>query len=217
MPLSLSPLWCLNLIGCCKENSAGMSRQSKALLIGSVAVIAALVALFYARMKFAVPTDKLEPVSSTNREPEWPPGEPASIKFFTPKMGSIERQDFLSANYKIVQKVADLPTGIRKLYTVKGGSRVAIADPGEKFEATDYITDPDLPRRRLIFAGVAHDRAFIHYEEGGIAHSYIVELFRLKSPDFAVGLWRGYRGPTKDLEEMKRLVSKEDRDLCCTR
>ena len=194
-----------------------MSRQSKALLMGSVAVIAALVALLYARMRFAVPTDKLEPVSSTYREPEWPPGEPAPIKFFTPKMSSIDRQDFLSANYKIVQKVADLPTGIRKLYTVKGGSRVAIADPGEKFEATDYITDPDLPRRRLIFAGVAQDRAFIHYEEGGIAHSYIVEFFRLKSIDVAVGLWSSHCGAAKNLEEMKRLVSKEDCESCCNR
>ena len=194
-----------------------MSHQSKALLIGSVAVIAVIVTLLYARMRFAVPTDKLEPVSSTNREPEWPPGEPASIKFFASKMSSIERQDFLSANYKIVQRVTDLPTGIRKLYTVKSGSRVAIADPGEKFEETDYITDPDLPRRRLIFAGVAQDRAFIHYEEGGIAHSYILELFQLESTDIAVGLWSGHCGAAKNFEEMKRLASKEDCESCCSR
>jgi hypothetical protein len=160
-------------------------------LIGLVTVVVAFAALLYVRMRFALPTDKLEiPVSSTNREPDWPPGEPAPIKFASPNMSPVERQGFLTADYRIVQKVADLPAGIRKLYTVKGGSRVAIADPGERFEATDVITDPDLPRRRLIFAGVGQDRAFIHYEEGGIGHSYLVELFRLESPDSAVGLWR---------------------------
>jgi len=186
-------------------------------LIGLAAVVVASAALFYVRRRFAVP-DKFETLqSSTNLESEWPPGEPPPIKFASPNMSSVERQTFLTAEYRIVQKVADLPAGIRKLYTVKGGSRVAIADPGERFEATDVITDPDLPRRRLIFAGVAQDRAFIHYEEGGIAHSYIVELFRLESPDLAVKLWSGYRSPTKNLEEMKRLVSKEDRALCCNR
>jgi hypothetical protein len=195
-----------------------MSRPSKALLIVLATIFVALAILLYVRVRFSLPTDKLEiPVSSTNREPEWPPGEPPPIKFASPNISSVERQTFLTADYRIVRKVADLPVGIRKLYTAKGGSRVAMADPGERFEATDVITDPDLPRRRLIFAGVAQNRAFIHYEEGGIGHSYIVELFRLESADLAVGLWRGFRGPSKNLEELKRQVSKEDRDLCCNR
>jgi hypothetical protein len=194
-----------------------MSRLSKSVLIGVATAVLVSAALFYVRKRFAVP-DKFEiPQSSANLEPEGPPGEPPPIKFASPNMSSVDRQTFLTADYRIVEKVADLPAGIRKLYTVKGGSRVAIADPGEPFEATDVITDPDLPRRRLIFAGVAQDRAFIHYEEGGIAHFYIVELFRLESPDVAVGLWSGYRGPSKNFEGMKRLVSKEDRDLCCSR
>jgi hypothetical protein len=193
-----------------------MSRLSKNVLIGLVTVVVAFAALFYVRKRFAVP-DKFEiPVSNANREPEWPPGEPAPIKFAAPNMSSAERREFLNADYRIVGKVADLPAGIRKLYMVKGGSRVAIADPGEKFEATDVITDPDLPSRRLIFAGVAQDRAFIHYEEGGIVHSHMVELFRLESPDIAVGLWSAYCGPAKSLEEIKQLVLGEDRDSCRT-
>ena len=73
-------------------------------------------------------------------------------------MSSVERQTFLTSDYRIVQKVADLTAGIRKPYTVKGGSRVAIADPGERFEATDVITDSDLPRRRL----TKEDRDLVH-------------------------------------------------------
>jgi hypothetical protein len=99
-----------------------MSRLSKNVLIGLVTVVVAFAALLYVRMRFALPTDKLEiPVSSTNREPDWPPGEPAPIKFASPNMSPVERQGFLTADYRIVQKVADLPAGIRKLYTVRVG------------------------------------------------------------------------------------------------
>jgi hypothetical protein len=187
-----------------------VSRASKTALIGFVTAFVAVAGWVYVREKIAV--SKFEPLPSTNK-PEQPPGEPAPIRFAG--MSSATRRDFLNTEYTNLWKVADLPAGIRKLYTVKGAAHVAIADPGQKFEATDVITDPDLPRRRLIFAGVAGDRAFIHYEQGGIGHSYLVALFRLKSPDVAVGLWRGYRGPAKNFEEMKRLVSEDE--SCCDR
>lgn len=192
-----------------------MPRLSKLVLIGSVTGFVAVAALLYLNKRFALPTDRLETYNpSANSEPELPPGEPPPIKFAVPNMTSAERQAFLTGDYKIVRKVADLAAGIRKLYTAMGGSRLAIADPGEKFEATDVITDPNLPRRRLIFGGVAQGRAFIHYEEGGIAHSYIVELFRLESPDKAIGLWSGYCGPATSLEEIEQLLLEEGRDSC---
>ena len=67
-----------------------------------------------------------------------------------------------------------------------------------------------LPTRRLIFAGVAQDRAFVHYEEGGIVPSYVVELFRLESSQTAVGVWRGYCGPARDLADVRQLMSVGD-------
>jgi hypothetical protein len=183
-------------------------RAWKTALVGFLAAFVSFAGWFYVQKRTAVP--KFEPLPSTDKL-EQPPGEPAPIQFGG--MSSDERRDFLNAHYTIVGKVADLPAGVRTLYTVRGASRAAIADPGQKFEATDLITDPHLPRRRLIFAGVAGDRVFIHYEQGGFGHSYLVALFRLKSPDFAVGLWSGYRGPVKNFEEMKRLVLEDE--ACC--
>jgi hypothetical protein len=188
-----------------------MSRFSKNVLIGSVALVVAFAALLYFRMRPVAPADKLEiSISDANREPELPPGEPAPIKFIAPNMSSHERQTFLAADYEILQRVTDLPSGIRSLYTVKGGSHIAMTNPRERFEATDVITDPTLPRRRLIFAGVSQDRAFVHYEEGGIAHSYVVELFRLEPSQTAIGVWRGYCGPAKNLADLRRLMSAGD-------
>jgi hypothetical protein len=188
-----------------------MSRFSKNVLIGSITLVVAFAALLYFRLRLVAPTEKLEiPISDANGEPWLPPGEPAPIKFVAPNMSSQERQTFLTPDYEILQTVSDLPAGIRRLYTVKSGSHIAMANPGERFEATDHITDPMLPRRRLIFAGVSQDRAFVHYEEGGIAHSYIIELFRLESPQAAIGVWRGYCGPAKDLADLRRLMSAGD-------
>lgn len=188
-----------------------MSRFSKNLLIGSIALVVAFAALLYFRTRLVGPTDKLEiSISDAKRESLLPPGEPAPIKFVAPNMSSRERESFLAADYEILQTVSDLPAGIRSLYTVKGGTHIAMANPGERFEATDYITDPTLPRRRLIFAGVSQDRAFVHYEEGGIAHSYVIELFRLEPSQTAIGVWRGYCGPAKGLADLRQLISAGD-------
>jgi len=168
-----------------------MSRFSKIVLIGSVTLVFAFAALLYFRKRFVAPTDKLEiSISDASRKLELPPGEPAPIKFVAPNMNSHERQTFLSADYEILQTVSDLPAGIRSLYTVKGG--------------------PTLPRRRLIFAGVSQDRAFLHYEEGGIAHSYVIELFRLEPSQTAIGVWRGFCGPAKSLADLRQLMSAGD-------
>lgn len=188
-----------------------MSRFSKKVLIGAIALFLVFTALLYLRMRLIAPADKLEiSVSDANRELPLPPGEPEPIKFVAPNMSSREREAFLAADYEILQTISDLPAGIRSLYTVKGGSHIAMANPGERFEATDVITDPTLPRRRLIFAGVSQDRAFVHYEQGGIAHSYVIELFRLEPSQTAVGVWRGYCGPAKSLTDLRQLMSAGD-------
>jgi hypothetical protein len=187
----------------------GMSRVSKTVVICLVAMVVVFVASIYVFKRFFAPGKLVPPDSTTISEY---PAPPRGTKFDSANMSAVERRAFLTADYKIINKVADLPDGIKKLYSAKGSTRVVIAGPGERFEATDLITDRNLPRRRLIFAGVAQDRAFIHYEQGGFAHSYLVELYRLDSPEHAIGLWRGYRGPAKNFEELKRMVSEED---CC--
>jgi hypothetical protein len=123
-------------------------------------------------------------------------------------MSCRERQDFLAADFKIVRRVNELPAGISRLYTVAGQKQVAIANPGEKFVEGCVRLDPLLPRRRLFFAGVAQDRAFVHYEAGGIARFIIVEFFRLKSPDTGVGVWSGFlERPARSLDDLRRRMS----------
>ncbi len=64
-----------------------------------------------------------------------------------------------------------------------------MADPGEKWQATDVITEHGLPWRRLIFASLSKTHCLIHYEKGGYSHSYHLILFRIEGSR-ACPVWR---------------------------
>jgi hypothetical protein len=191
-----------------EEIQRAMSRFSKGLLLGLLVLATGIGVCFYLRARQTAPTDKPEiSLADLKMESEAQPGEPAPIMFLEPDMKCPERRAFLARDYKILRRVSDLPMGIQRLYTVKGGSQIAMADPGKRFETTDVITDPTLPTRRLVFAGVDQDRAFIHYEQGGIGRFFRIEFFYLKSPETAVGAWRGFYGPARCIEDLRRLMS----------
>ena len=129
------------------------------------------------------------------------------ITFTTPNMSPAERRAFLLGDYKILRKVSELPKAVATLYTSRDATRIAMADPGKAYEATDLISDLSLPRRRLILAGVAGNRVFVHYELGGRGKSNVLDFFQLKSPEVAVGVWRGYtRKPAASLDALRDQV-----------
>jgi hypothetical protein len=79
-----------------------------------------------------------------------------------------------------------------------------MANPDQKFEATDVIQDASVPRKRLIFAGVADNKCFVHYEQGGRAHSYVVEFFGATSTENMKPLWRGHcRAPAANIQDLR--------------
>jgi hypothetical protein len=73
-----------------------------------------------------------------------------------------------SARFHEVHSTSDLPAAIVALCT---GGNSRLAEPGQKWNATDAIIDPTLPGKRLIWAAVGGDYYVIHYERGGIAHT----------------------------------------------
>src|SRR5262249_16816411 len=74
-----------------------------------------------------------------------------------------------------------------------------IAEPGHKWNATDVITDPTLPGKRLIWAAVGAEYYVVHYERGGIAHSFHILVARLaKNNAKPKAIWRAVGRPLKD-------------------
>lgn len=116
------------------------------------------------------------------------------------------RERFLDADFIIVKDVKALPRSVLRLFTEEGGSRLLMANSGEDFNATDVIYDKSTPRKRLIFAGKAEDKCFVLYEQGGIAHMYILAFFALPSKETTQPLWRGYCEPVADLQALRSRV-----------
>jgi len=140
----------------------------------------------------------------TSKDHPAPLGQARPIHFVPDEVTEAVRQQFIDRDFTIVKDVKALPSVILDALTEQGGSRLVIANPGEKFEATDLILDPSLPRRRLIFAGVSNDRCFIHYERGGRGHSYILVFFILDSTSATKPLWSGYcDGPAATMLQLR--------------
>ena len=101
-----------------------------------------------------------------------------------------------SSRFRKVLVTSNLPPAITALCTDGKGK---LAEPGQKWEATDVISDATLPRKRLIWAAVSGSYYVVHYERGGFAHSNHVLVATLAKGDSKPKvLWRGVGGKFKD-------------------
>jgi hypothetical protein len=131
-----------------------------------------------------------------------PLGEAMPINF--PSVSSPETQQFLEGDFEIIRRVEALPRPVLAAFTKQGGSRVLMANPGEKFEATDYILDASVPRKRLVFAGISENKCFVHYEQGGRPHSFVLAFLTLTSAHEMKLLWQGYCDePAADIQTLR--------------
>jgi hypothetical protein len=95
--------------------------------------------------------------------------------------------------FQEVRAKAKLPASILELL----GGDAQIADPGQPWQVTDVVESPPRPWQRLDWAAVAGDLYLVHYEHGGIGHSFELVLARWKKGDArAQVLWHGYAKKT---------------------
>jgi hypothetical protein len=85
-----------------------------------------------------------------------------------------------SSRFREVHATTNLP---RAIVALCADDRGKLAEPGQKWQATDVITDPALPRKRLIWAATADELYVVHYERGGIGHSYHILVATLTKGD----------------------------------
>ena len=82
-----------------------------------------------------------------------------------------------TSRFHEVHSTSDLPPAVLTL--CDGGSDGKLAEPGQKWNATDAIIDPTLPGKRLIWAAVGGEYYVVHYERGGIAHTFHILVAKL--------------------------------------
>ena len=101
-----------------------------------------------------------------------------------------------SSRFHEVHSTGDLPSPIVAVCAGDGGK---IAEPGQKWNATDAIIDPTLPGKCLIWATIGGDYYVVRYERGGIAHTFHVLVAKLnKGEAKAKVVWSAVGDPFKD-------------------
>jgi len=101
-----------------------------------------------------------------------------------------------SSRFHEVKTTTNLPAAVMALCADDGGR---LAEPGEKWEAADVISDPTLPRKRLIWGATDGENYVVHYERGGRAHSFHVLVVSFKKGDTKPKqTWRGIGDRLKD-------------------
>jgi hypothetical protein len=102
-----------------------------------------------------------------------------------------------SSHFHELHGTKSLPPAVFALCVEKGG---AMAEPGQPFQATDVIIQgQNLPGKRLIWAVTDGDYYIVHYERGGIAHSFHVLIAKApRDHAKATLVWRAVGKPLKD-------------------
>lgn len=109
-----------------------------------------------------------------------------------------DRQALLDlSRFHEVHSTSDLPPAILALCDGAGDGK--LAEPGQSWNATDAITDPTLPGKRLIWAAAGGEYYIVHYERGGIDHSFHILVAKLTKDDAKPkAVWRTVGGSLKD-------------------
>lgn len=122
-------------------------------------------------------------------------------------MTSQLRNHVRDERFQIVTAMRGLPLGVREeLQRMFGSSAAAIADPGTEFQATDDISKPGLPIRRLVAAGCAQDHCLVYYERGGYAHTWLVALFHWTPTATRIEFGGTASGTLKTIDDVKTAV-----------
>jgi hypothetical protein len=122
-----------------------------------------------------------------------------------PHITAHDKEHIFDGDFTTIRTTNDIPKSIKAAFIrITDQKEFAMADPGRPFQVTDAISDESLPWRRLIFAANQNGRWLVHYEKGGIGHSYYMFVFQVRSNDKADLIWGAALGiAAKDLKTLR--------------
>ncbi|MFZ0480201.1 MAG: hypothetical protein WAL71_13745 [Terriglobales bacterium] len=133
----------------------------------------------------------------------------ASAQEFHGQLSTAEKQHILDGPFTVRSKTEDMPASVRQAFAkITSESSFSLANPGQKFQLTDVNPDRKLPLRRLVLAASQGGEWVIHYERGGLAHSYCVLIFSVDSRNSLKFIWGGAGfHPAESLEELRKMIA----------
>src|SRR5713226_1015054 len=93
-----------------------------------------------------------------------PTGSDNPLAFPTTEKSHAEIGRVLSGSFNLIKRVEELPEAVRRVYLSGDGVGSGMANPDEKYNATD-VADLKLPGRRLVVGGQRENLIFVHYEK----------------------------------------------------
>jgi hypothetical protein len=134
---------------------------------------------------------------------------PLSAQQFHKKLSAAEKEHILDSPFTEVTKTERMSANAKQAFAkITGESSFGLANPGQKYQVTDVVVDRGLPRRRLVFAGVQGGEWFVHYELGGIGHSYCVLVFNVDPANRVQFVWGGMGSHgAKNLDQLRKMVA----------
>lgn len=94
-----------------------------------------------------------------------------------------------SSRFHEVTASTNLPPAVVALCADDKGK---LAEPRQKWQVTDQVTDDTLPGKRLIWAVTDGEHYVVHYERGGRGHSsHILVATHKRGDGKAKVVWRG--------------------------
>jgi hypothetical protein len=170
------------------------------LVIILIAICAACIPVGLHLRAVRRPIPPLVEGSEKPRESYWP-------IFHT--FSAAQKAHVLDGDFLIVKNVDRLPDDLKSAFCrLAGMKNFEMADPGENYQVTDVVVEEGLPFKRLLFAGISSGKYFIHYETGGIGHSYHVAVFGIDSQRRVTFVWGGPGGSgANDLTQLRTMVA----------
>jgi hypothetical protein len=115
-----------------------------------------------------------------------------------------QSMDSCFLNYEVSKIPNDVKQEIKRFYK----KRFVLANPKEKFQATDVIEKRNLKERRLVFWTQCSDEFIIIYEHGGYAYHRHLMVLRNER-----GQWKVARnigaGKVKSIDQIKEQLKDE--------
>ena len=148
--------------------------------------------------------------------PQFPPAIKAKNNYspeqFHRVRSTAEKKRVLDSEFSVVRSAEEIPNEVKQAFAAATGQQqFELANPGQKYQVTDFIVEPGLPFRRLPFAGKSEKSWFVHYEHGGIEHSYAVLVFSRAEEGGVQFVWGGAGSEgAKDLENLRNKIAAGD-------
>jgi hypothetical protein len=88
-------------------------------------------------------------------------------------------QHLIDGTCTLIRSTSLLPEPLKAAFVeLTKESEFKLAEPDEEFQVGDVVINPRLPFRRLVLAGRCGENWFVHYERGGIAHTFSLVVFQ---------------------------------------